>query len=64
MSLKRIQKELRNMANEDLENISAGPVTDNIYKWQATIMGPEGTPYEGGIFFFRYSLEHYSEPLF
>ena len=52
MALKRINKELLNMQNEALSNISASPESDkNQFKWQATILGPEGSPYEGGVFF-------------
>ena len=32
-------------------NCTAGPKGENLYEWCSTIMGPEGTPYEGGIFF-------------
>ena len=46
----RLQKELKNLFLEPIENISAGPISDNIYQWEATIIGPEGTPYHGGIF--------------
>lgn len=49
-AIKRITKEFQDLIKNPLENISAGPISDNILKWEATIIGPEGTPYEGGIF--------------
>ena len=50
-SLKRIQKDLKDLETEPVMNCSAGPINkNNLYEWQATIIGPTNSPYAGGIF--------------
>lgn len=51
MSARRIAKEMKDMESSPMDNCTAGPVNPNdLYLWHGTIIGPEKSPYEGGLF--------------
>lgn len=62
-TIRRLKNDLKDVQMGDYLNISAGPqehhefdangepkVINNMFVWNATIIGPTGTPYEGGVF--------------
>lgn len=54
--VRRLQKELLDIQRNDIPNLSAGLVGENLFEWEAVILGPIETPYEGGIFNLNISI--------
>merc|ERR1711881_81789 len=48
---KRLGHDLRGLLSDASEGIRAKPLDSSYYHWQATITGPVGSPYEGGVFY-------------
>ncbi|KAI1661277.1 ubiquitin-conjugating enzyme/RWD-like protein [Daldinia decipiens] len=48
---RRLLQEYKMLTNNPPDGITAGPVSeDDMLHWEALIQGPEGTPFEGGVF--------------
>ena len=50
MTLKRIHREIADLQKEDMGEMTLTPNEDNFFEWKGAIPGPEGSPYEGGLF--------------
>eukprot|EP00347_Sterkiella_histriomuscorum_P016547 403352774 len=46
----RLNKELTDLNNNSIEGVSIEIVGDTLTNWNATILGPQDSPYEGGKF--------------
>lgn len=50
MSLARLRKELVDIENDPTSGVHARVLGDDMTKLEGTLKGPEGTPYQGGVF--------------
>jgi ubiquitin-conjugating enzyme (huntingtin interacting protein 2) len=50
MSQRRITTELTKLKNDPDSKITVEPIADEIFHLRGSFNGPEGTPYEGGLF--------------
>jgi ubiquitin-conjugating enzyme E2 G2 len=50
-AFRRLSREYETLLKDSPEGIIAGPKDeDNYFLWTAMFSGPEGTPFEGGVF--------------
>ena len=51
-SARRLQKDLKELEDQTvpLVGVSARPLSNSLYIWHGNLRGPEGTPFEGGVF--------------
>ena len=69
-SEKRLTNEFKYLQNNPLPNIKILLIKDNIYKWLIELIGPNNSPYKGGIFYFvldfptNYPFKPSDTPLF
>lgn len=49
-ALRRLKIEENELKNNPPDNCSAGPISEDLLKWHASIIGPNDSPYSGGLF--------------
>eukprot|EP01120_Amphizonella_sp_Union-15-10_P007912 TRINITY_DN273_c0_g1_i1.p1 TRINITY_DN273_c0_g1~~TRINITY_DN273_c0_g1_i1.p1 ORF type:complete len:153 (+),score=33.84 TRINITY_DN273_c0_g1_i1:66-524(+) len=50
MSAKRLQKEYEILQKQPIPWATTSLIDNNLHKWKCTLLGPEKTPYEKGLF--------------
>lgn len=55
---RRLLADLRELERQPLPMVSARPLEHDLFTWHCNLMGPENTPYAGGLFHFVLSFPH------
>ncbi|XP_074644947.1 uncharacterized protein LOC141901538 [Tubulanus polymorphus] len=55
---RRLRSELKSLKTDPPEGIQATPLDRQCCHWQASITGPQGSPYEGGMFYLYLQIPH------
>jgi ubiquitin-protein ligase len=58
MTIKRIHREIADLAKEDLGPMRLTPSDDSLFLWKASLPGPAGSVYEGA------HHSHFYSPLY
>ena len=51
-ALETLKKEIEKLRNEPIYTcgVTVGPINNDVFHWNITMLGPKNTPYEGGLF--------------
>eukprot|EP00117_Sycon_ciliatum_P014366 scpid105117/ scgid14649/ Ubiquitin-conjugating enzyme E2-17 kDa; Protein effete; Ubiquitin carrier protein; Ubiquitin-protein ligase len=53
---KCLRQEEADFRDNPVQDLHAEPVSNDLLRWQASMSGPKGGPYEGGVFHLRINL--------
>mmetsp|Transcript_19357 Transcript_19357/g.53151 ORF Transcript_19357/g.53151 Transcript_19357/m.53151 type:complete len:169 (+) Transcript_19357:205-711(+) len=61
---RRLLRDFKKVTADAPEGISAAPVGDDLFNWSAIILGPQATPWEGGVWKLdmAFTLEYPAKP--
>jgi ubiquitin-conjugating enzyme E2 A len=49
-SMQRLMRDFKRLQQDPPQGVNGSPNPDNIMTWNAVIIGPEDTPWDGGTF--------------